>query len=222
MKNIRKTCGLLLLLVMCAGMPLWAQSYSKLWKQVEEAQQKSLPQTVVKLADEIYRKGEAERNIPQMLKAYSCREAYQERLTPDSLYSNLQKLEQWAQNEKEVASRAVLYSLLASEYVDYLWGNRYAALQRTELDEEVPSADIREWSRGQFVRRIDECCQASLQGKDELLAVSAEAYVPFVELEDGSRPYGHSLYDLLSRRAIEAYNAFGGFEADSLMSRPTR
>jgi len=217
MKNIRKTCSLLLLLVMCAGMPLWAQSYSKLWKQVEEAQQKSLPQTVVKLADEIYRKGEAERNIPQMLKAYSCREAYQERLTPDSLYSNLQKLEQWAQNEKEVASRAVLYSLLASEYVDYLWGNRYAALQRTELDEEVPSADIREWSRGQFVRRIDECCQASLQGKDELLAVSAEAYVPFVELEDGSRPYGHSLYDLLSRRAIEAYNAFGGFEADSLM-----
>lgn len=34
----------------------------------------------------------AEKNAPQMLKAYICREAYQERLTPDSLYTNLKNL----------------------------------------------------------------------------------------------------------------------------------
>lgn len=90
MKNIRKFCGLLLLLVVCASTSLQAQSYDKLWKQVEEAQKKGLPKTVVKWADEIYRKGTDEHDIPQMLKAYICREAYQERLTPDSLYSNLQ------------------------------------------------------------------------------------------------------------------------------------
>ena len=217
MKNIRKFCGLLLWLVVCASAPLQAQSYGKLWKQVEEAQKKDLPQTVVKLADEIYRKGADEHDIPQMLKAYICREAYQERLTPDSLYSNLQKLERWAQMESNTAGKSVLYSLLASEYLDYLQGNRYTASLRTELDEETPSADIREWSRGQFVRRIDEYSRASLQGKEELLTVSAEAYVPFVELEEGSCFYGHSLYDLLARRAITVYNALGSFDADSLM-----
>lgn len=217
MKNILRICSMWLLWLACAGMPLWAQSYGSLWKQVEEAQKKSLPQTVVKLADEIYRKGERERNVPQMLKACICREAYQERLTPDSLYAGLQKLERWAQTENDASCRAVLYSLLAGEYMDYLKSNRYAASLRTELDEDTPSSDIREWSQGQFIRRIDEYSQASLQGRDALSAISAEAYVPFVELEEDSRFYAHSLYDLLARRAIDVYSAFDGFDADSLM-----
>ena len=33
-----------------------AQTYKKLWKQVEQAEEKSLPETVVKLTDVIYRK----------------------------------------------------------------------------------------------------------------------------------------------------------------------
>jgi hypothetical protein len=69
------------------------QLHYRLWRQVEQAQKKSLPQTVVKLTEKIYRKAELEKNAPQMLKAYICREAYQERLTPDSLYTNLKKLE---------------------------------------------------------------------------------------------------------------------------------
>lgn len=217
MKNIRKFCGLLLLLVVCASASLQAQSYDKLWKQVEEAQKKGLPKTVVKWADEIYRKGTDEHDIPQMLKAYICREAYQERLTPDSLYSNLQKLERWARVESNTVGRSVLYSLLSAEYLDYLQGNRYAASLRTELDEETPSADIREWSKAQFIRKIDEYSQASLQAREELLAMSSDAYVPFVKQEDGSRFYGHNMYDLLARRAITVYNALGGWDVDSLM-----
>ena len=217
MKNIRKFCGLLLLLVVCASASLQAQSYDKLWKRVEEAQKKDLPKTVVKWADEIYRKGTDEHNIPQMLKAYICREAYQERLTPDSLYSNLQKLERWVQAESNTVGKSVLYSLLSAEYLDYLQRNRYAASLRTELDEETASADIREWSKGQFIRKIDEYSQASLQAREELLAVSSDAYVPFVKQEDGSRFYGHNMYDLLARRAITVYNALGSWDVDSLM-----
>ena len=85
---------LLLLMALGAGMSSYAQSYDKLWKQVEEAQKKSLPQTVVKLTGEIYQKGLQERNAAQMLKATLCRDAYQEYLTPDSFYTNLAHLEQ--------------------------------------------------------------------------------------------------------------------------------
>ena len=88
------------------------QSYDKLWKQVEQAREKSLPQTVIELTDEIYRKGLEERNAAQMLKATECRDAYREYLTPDSLYANLAALEQWAQEEDNAVTRAVLYSLL--------------------------------------------------------------------------------------------------------------
>ena len=38
-----------------------AQTFDKLWKEVEQAQKKSLPKTVIKLIDGIYQKGEKEK-----------------------------------------------------------------------------------------------------------------------------------------------------------------
>ena len=44
-----------IIVLLSMGMMSWtyAQSYDRLWKQVEQAQQKSLPQTVVRLTGEI-------------------------------------------------------------------------------------------------------------------------------------------------------------------------
>ena len=100
-----------------------AQTYEKLWKQVEQAQQKSLPQTVVKLTEEICRKALDEKNSPQLLKAYLCRAAFQERLMPDSLYARLNEMERWVTTETDEAERAILHSLLASEYAEPISAN---------------------------------------------------------------------------------------------------
>ena len=194
-----------------------AQSYNSLWKQVKQAQEKDLPQTVIKLADKIYEKGEQEQNVPQMLKATLCREAYQEQLTPDSFYTHLTRLEQWAQKEDDAVNRAVLYSLLGRRYVDYMGQNRSQLRARTELDEETPSADIREWSAGQFLRKADACWQQSLQDVDKLLSTQTDAYVPFVEQADGSRYYGHDMFHLLAKRAVEGYGSLMGYGQDSLV-----
>ena len=156
---------------------------------MEQAQKKSLPQTVIKLADEIYRKGRQEQNAPQMLKAYICRETYQKGVTPDSLYSSLKYMESWAQSERNPVNKAILHSLLAYEYAGLMRKNRRVLLSRTLLDvDEVPE-DIREWSISQFVDKIDRYNCASLQDSIRLLDTSAEKYVPFVVLEDGSRFY---------------------------------
>lgn len=40
-----------------------AQTFDKLWKEVEQAGKKSLPKTVIKLTDEIYQKGEKEEKL---------------------------------------------------------------------------------------------------------------------------------------------------------------
>ena len=215
MRVIQRICSILLLLVTFGASALYAQTYDKLWKQVEQAQKKSLPQTVIKLADEIYRKGRQEQNAPQMLKAYICRETYQEGLTPDSLYSSLKYMESWAQSERNPVNKAILHSLLAYEYADLMRKNRRVLLSRTLLTvDEVPE-DIREWSISQFVDKIDRCNRASLQDSIRLLNTSAEQYVPFVVLEDGSRFYGHDMYHLLVSRA--AYRQLDGFSVDSLV-----
>ena len=68
MNKIRSFFTLLLLMIGLCLSTLQAKSYNSLWKQVEQAQKKSLPQTVVKLTGQIYRKAEQEKNVPQMLK----------------------------------------------------------------------------------------------------------------------------------------------------------
>lgn len=216
MKRFQRICTLSLLIVCLGATALHAQSYEKLWKQVEQAQNKSLPQTAIKLTGEIYRKAEREKNAPQMLKATVCRDAYQERLTPDSLYTNLKDLELWARKEHNPINKAILHSLLAREYADYMRGNRSVLLSRTALDTDEAPADIREWSSNLFVAKIDEYSRASLQDSVRLLEVSSREYVPFVVLEDGSRFYQHDMYHLLASRAISTYQLLDGFRVDSL------
>ena len=63
---------------------LQAQSYNELWKEVEAAQKKDLPKTVIGVVDKIYTKAKSEKNIPQMMKAYIVRAESRIQLTPDS------------------------------------------------------------------------------------------------------------------------------------------
>ena len=214
---LRRLGSWLLLVLAGVGSSLHAQSYDNLWKQVEQAEKKSLPETVVKLTGQIYRKGLQERNAPQMLKAYVCCSAYQEELTPDSLYARLPQLEQWAQEEPDSVNRAILHSLLAEEYAGYARRNYSTLRNRTDVEGDDLSADIRLWTSAQFLRKVDACCTEALRDSAALLDVSGEAYVPFVELETGSRFYGHDLYHLLARRAMEAYETMRRFETDSLI-----
>ena len=58
--KIRQIC-MVVLLWLGVIPAVQAQSFDKLWKEVEQAGKKSLPKTVIKLTDEIYRKGEKER-----------------------------------------------------------------------------------------------------------------------------------------------------------------
>ena len=140
-------------------------------------------------------------------------------MTPDSLYARLSQLEQWAQTEPDAVNRAILHSLLAEEYAGYA-SRHYSTLRsRTDVEGDDLSADIRLWTSAQFIRKVDACCTEALRDSAALLDASGEAYVPFVELETGSRFYGHDLYHLLARRAMEAYETMQRFDADSLVQQ---
>lgn len=199
------------------GICAQAQSYEKLWKQVEQAQKKSLPQTVVNLTGEICQKALAEKNSPQLLKAYLCRAAFQERLTPDSLYTRLNEMEQWAATETNETDRAILHSILASEYAGYWQNNRRVIAARTDLATDKHPADVREWTPRQFVKKVDAHALASTHDVDRLIKTSTDGYQPFVGQGEQSAYYGHDLYHLLAHRAISALKSMTGAGADSLM-----
>ena len=222
MEKIQRICSLVLLAAFWGCVPvLHAQSFDKLWKQVEQAQEKSLPQTVIKLTDEIFRKGEREKNTPQMLKAYMCRNTYQNILTPDSFYVNLKGLEQWALHEQNPVSRAVLNSLVANIYANYADNNRWELRNRTSLNlgETALPADIREWSANLFVNQVIKYTGEALKDSTELLKTSSRTYIPFVILGDASEYYHHEMYHLLASRAIDALQKVSWFDTDSLVKK---
>lgn len=78
-----------------------AQSYDRLWKEVEETRKKDLPQTLISQVNQIYEKARKEKNAPQMLKAYLSRVECQVGLTPDSLQRELCRLNAWAAEEND-------------------------------------------------------------------------------------------------------------------------
>lgn len=90
-------------------------------------------------------------------------------------------MEQWVATEADETDRAILHSLLASEYAEYWQSNRRAIAARTNLVTDNQPADIREWTARQFVEQTDRHSQASTANVDLLLKTSTDAYVPFVE-----------------------------------------
>ena len=215
--KIGRICMLALL---CLGVvpAVEAQTYDKLWKQVERAEKKSLPETVIKLTDEIYRKGEKEKNSPQMLKAYMWRMKYRDMLTPDSLYASLEGLEQWMERAEKPMDRAVLHSLTAGIYADYARNNRWKLRRRTEIDGQVPSGDMREWTANMFVDKVRANVKEALADSALLLGTSSRDYVPFVELGEASGYYHHDMYHLLASRSIEALRQIEGLEGSAFGS----
>lgn len=55
---------LIVLWAMSLFAPLHAQTYDKMWKEVEQLQKKDLPQSVVSASMKIYDKAKAERDVP--------------------------------------------------------------------------------------------------------------------------------------------------------------
>ena len=209
--KIKQIC-MLVLLWLGVIPAVQAQTFDKLWKQVEQAEKKSLPQTVIKLTGEIYQKGEAEKNSPQMLKAYMWRMKYRDMLTPDSLYTNVKELEQWAKLADKPMDRAILHSLIAGIYANYAANNQWQLRQRTEIVGEAPSADMREWTANMFVEKVKTSIKEAMADSVLLLNTSSRTYIPFVELGETSEYYHHDMYHLLAFRSIEALQQIEGLD----------
>jgi hypothetical protein len=203
MKQVFRLSFILTIITAMIHIPGFAQTYESLWKQVKEAEEKSLPKTVMDLSDKIFRKAQREQNAAQMFKAYLYKTQSQEEVTPDSIYPNFQYIEKWVKTESNTVNRAILHSMLAGMYQDYLNRHSYELRHRTELAEGEMPEDMREWTRGLFEKQVEQHANAALEDKSTLLETFAKAYVPFAVLGNGSEFYAHDMYHLMVTRTID-------------------
>lgn len=192
---------LIVLCFLATTPPMYAQSYDKLWKQVEEAQQKDLPQTVVGLTDQIFCKARKEKRSPQMFKAWLTGMQFRRAVTPDSFYVDLRGLEEWAQESTVALDRMILHTLLAELYVDFYQDYR-RRIPAEERVGEVLRSDPRLWSMYTLADTVLSYIRQASEDPQLLLNTSSGRYEPLVVQGESSSVYHHDMYHLLVLRHL--------------------
>lgn len=171
----------ILLIQILLIMPLLvnAQSYDSLWKQVDEAVEKVLPQTEMQVLQRIISKATNEKAYGQLLKAELTNAFVQAYITPDSLMPAIAKLdEKITKTEKTDPAMAAVYcSVLGNIYKSH-----------------IPNIDDRETLSKQYFAR-------SLADPKMLASHQASAFEPMIEKGIDSKYFNH---DLLSVLGFEA------------------
>ena len=169
---------------------LQAQNYNELWKEVEAAQKKDLPKTVIGVVDKIYTKAKSEKNIPQMMKAYIVRAESRIQLTPDSAQAEYDGIRKWAESETDRVGRAALNHVMGSLILD---------------NQQLGTED-------DAIRYF----RLSLKDREVLGKVSAKDFRPMTTSGELSEKYlDDNMFDLLSRQAIERLSVYR-FNSDRL------
>ena len=206
-----RTRLLALLVFVMTGVSLFAQkqTYEKMWKSVEALEKKDLPQSVIKKTNEIYQKAFAEKNSPQMFKAYLYNANTKVKIDADSFYVNLKGLEKWEAESKVPMDKAILNSMIAELYTDYAQNNSWQLRKGKQLAGETPE-DIREWSTNLFIQKAFSCLRNSLKDQKLLQETSSSAYEPIVIKGEASDYFHHDMFHLLAKRALSTLSDLQG------------
>ncbi len=105
-----------ILIALLIPLALQAESFSSLWKKVDDAQQKDLPKTQVEVLRQIADKAENERAYGHLLKAQFMMAAVKTQLSPDSLEMVKKRLADKAETAKKPVLKAVYAAVLAQIY----------------------------------------------------------------------------------------------------------
>ena len=104
--------SIVLLIVFVMPMFLFGQSYKALWSQVQEAEEKDLPQTEYQVLQKIVKKATKEKAYGQLLKAELAAAQVMAEIAPDSLKPAMDQLQQHGAESKDEVLRLVWQTIL--------------------------------------------------------------------------------------------------------------
>ncbi len=170
---MRKTFLSMIAILSLIPARMTAQSYESLWRQVDNAQEKDLPQTAINHLVKIQQKSRKELEYGQLLKSTLLHSKLQAEVAPDSLLPAVRRLQQQEQAAKDIALKAVYDVVLWKIY-----SNNY------ELKEER-------------AERMKSYRQGAMAHPEVLARTKAEGYEPFVMKEKDSELFGHDLLSIV-------------------------
>ncbi|MBO9634521.1 MAG: alpha-2-macroglobulin, partial [Chitinophagaceae bacterium] len=181
-------------------------AYEKQWKKVDSLLEKSgLVESALKEVNQIYALAKKEKNEPQQIKALTWQIGLKAMKTDDETSAA-----GFSVYEKEIAAstgntKAILQSILASQYWNYYNSHRWEIMDRTatvNFTKEDPAT----WSIDDFHKKIGALYLASLSNESQLQQTKLEPYNPIIH-KGNMRQLRPTLFDLLANRALEYFKS---------------
>ena len=187
----------LFILIISLVMPFitWGQTYSALWKKVDEAEKKDLPQTMSKVLQQIVNKAASEKAYGQLMKAELKNAQVKASVAPDSLKPAVEALEARCEGISDEVLKTVYQTVL------------YRICQSNRILEKEPQKPV----------LTSELCAKLAQVKDE-------TYEPFVKVESDSKLFDHDLLSIVGfeldayQEMHDYYEKVGNRQAACLMA----
>jgi len=187
-----------------AMMPPDTSDYNELWKQVDEFNNKGLPQSALKVVEQIYAAAKKNKDAGDFIKALIHKMRFLQEVEEETLVK-VQKELMDELKASEFPISPVLHSMLAEQFWNYYQANRWRILNRTTTSADFKQEDIRTWDARKIVETVVLYYGKSLENAEKSKKIAIDVFDEILYKGTNSRRYRPTLYDFLAHRAIDFY-----------------
>ncbi|MBN2756054.1 MAG: hypothetical protein JXR51_02680 [Bacteroidales bacterium] len=173
------------------------------WAKVDSLDKLALPESALKLVEDIYKIAKKDNNHDQIIKAFIYRMKYIN-ATKENSFENLIQDTKVEISNSDFPNNAVLNSMLAEMYWMYYTNNRYNFYERTNTID-YNSDDIKTWTLDQLIDKVIKHYLISLSEKEKLQNTLTNSYDEIIQFGSNSRELRPSLYEFLAWRALDFF-----------------
>ena len=180
------------------------EDFSKLWKDVQQLEEKSLPKSALKVVETIYKKASKDNNSAQLIKSLLYKSKFALILEENAQLTIVNQFKTEIEKAK-TPTKNILESVLANLYWQYFQQNRWKFYNRTKTSEKVDTIDFRTWDLETLFTEIHTHFQNSLQNGIILQQTNLEEFNAILHLQKDSKIYRPSLFDFIANNALDFY-----------------
>lgn len=203
----------ILLLLCCLPLVVSAQKksrYERTWQKIDSLERARLPKSALAEVEKLYLQIKTDgikgaQQESEWLRALLYVNKYKSRLEERGVELAIARWESESAQAKG-AARALMLSMLAEMYDNYLSENLYKVSERTNVATDVKQDNIQTWDVRRFADKIYDLYRQSLQ-EPSTRTIALADYAALLHSSDkreesNTQPY---LYDLLAQRALAFY-----------------
>ncbi len=177
-------------------------NYDKLWTKVHE-EKSSNPRTSLSIVNDIEAHAKMEGDKVQLLCALLYKIDINGIVNDSSIFSGVSLLEQYYQNEDDVAIKAFAALSLSKLYDAYYHNNIRKIRAVTAVSGEKRDLPLDEWDSQMFEDTIRILKERTMERADDLKLCLSNKYSPMLNLGADSRIYQPTLFDFFSYQLVD-------------------